>query len=205
MKKSKAERMKIGRDYLTETKWAVDHTFDLIAKHSRLLKELVKLSAPSVAVDTKEGAERLAWEKFRKNRVRIRSIGKKWQTQEFSASIMAGGILQIAKQGISIVFGGKPDPPCGRSIREVNLSDLIWAARNQAQHFEEGNFNSHTRDVFEKLATNHDYGAVRDAAFDLKNHIWEKKSLASNIISLLGWTSYKNYRDDMIEISIGDD
>jgi hypothetical protein len=192
--------LKQGTKYLQETKLAVGLALDLIEKRKQHIEKIVSLSGGVVA-DSAEEAERLAWEKYEKNRTKIEAYAKELTKKEFSTAVMAGAVLQIAKQGLSLVLSKKPEPSQGRQIRSVHSSDIIWAGRNQAIHFEEGHFHKHTYEIFDKLAINHGMRNVhRDISFDLRNPLWKKKSMALNVISLLEWSSYKHYHDDMVLI-----
>jgi hypothetical protein len=102
---------------------------------------------------------------------------------------ICGAILQIAKQGISIVHGGLANAPDGRNIGTLKIKDVIWHARNQAIHYEEGNSNQNVVNVF--LSLERDFGAD----FSLAQH--QKQSRAKQIIFLLGWNDYANYSNDM--------
>lgn len=102
---------------------------------------------------------------------------------------ICGAILQIAKQGMSIVNGGLPNTPDSRIIGTLKIKDIIWQARNQAIHYEEGNFKQPVIDVFTTLEQEHGIN------FSLAQH--QKQSRAKQIINLLNWNDYSNYSRDM--------
>src|SRR4051794_20405960 len=62
-------------------------------------------------------------------------------TQELLANltstyaVIAGAILQIAKQGLSLSHGPLGNCPAGRGIGSQTLSTVIWQGRNQAMHY----------------------------------------------------------------------
>jgi len=123
------------------------------------------------------------------------------QVAELQASIgahqqatqaIAGGVLQIAKQGISLVHGRKARAPEGRKIGSLPIRDIIWEARNQALHFEEGRFNNPVIEVFEALERE------RGTEFSLAVH--GRKSRAKQVLRLLGWSSFEDYARDMSEL-----
>jgi len=105
---------------------------------------------------------------------------------EFSQATIAGALLQIAKQGISLVHNGLTICPDGRLIGSEPLKNIIWQGRNQSMHFEEGNYNISVQDCFHNLET------ICDAKFQLSN-----KNLAFEMVTLLGWKSYEDYKNDM--------
>ena len=112
--------------------------------------------------------------------------------KEISVQALAGAILQIAKQGISIVGGNPANCPAGRSIGRENLKNVIWQARNQSMHWEVNSFYSPVQTCFENLYL--DFGA------DYQLHSSSPKSLAKQILHLLKWTSYESYESDMLSL-----
>lgn len=102
---------------------------------------------------------------------------------------IAGSILQVAKQGISIVYGGLQAAPEGRKIGTLPVRDIIWQARNQALHFEDGTFNAPVTKVFATLA------AEQGPLFSLTLHAHQSR--AKQVLDLLGWSTYAAYLQDM--------
>ena len=66
---------------------------------------------------------------------------------------------------------------------------IIWQARNQAIHFEEGNFHQKVIDVFTILELEN------GPDFALVQH--QGQSRAKQIINLLGWNDYALYSSDI--------
>ena len=102
---------------------------------------------------------------------------------------IAGAIFQIAKQGISIVHGGLGAAPAGRSIGTVPIRDIIWQARNQSMHYEEGRFKKAVIDTFAELEIE------QGSQFSLSTHSMQNR--AKQVLDLLGWSDYVNYIEDM--------
>ena len=93
---------------------------------------------------------------------------------------LAGALLQIAKQGISMRHGGLSSCPDGRIVGSTEpLKNVIWQARNQSVHYEEGKYHKSVVDCFSNLAS--DFGP----RFALGS-----KNLALDVIEILGWRSY---------------
>ena len=103
-----------------------------------------------------------------------------------SLAIIAGAVLQIAKQGISINFKSLKNCPVGRTIGRESIKNIIWQGRNQAMHFEEGNYRNGVINCFKNLEM--DFGN----RFKLAD-----KNLAYDVLTLLGWESYSAYERDM--------
>lgn len=107
---------------------------------------------------------------------------------QVAVQAICGAILQIAKQGVSLVHGGLAAAPSGRLVGTSYLKEIVWQARNQALHYEDGNFNPQVLALFAALEASH------GAAFSLAAH--RQKSLAKQVVHLLGWTTYESYLTD---------
>lgn len=114
-------------------------------------------------------------------------VQEKLQVRKFSRESIAGSLLQYAKQGISIVHDGLRVCPSGREIGGQELKNVIWQSRNQSLHWEEGRFRSHVTQCFDDLATEVDR---KFADFTVRN-------MAFDVVELLGWRSYADFRNDM--------
>lgn len=114
-----------------------------------------------------------------------------------SASVEAasGALLQLAKQSMALVHRDSlgqqklAECPPGRPIGSQPLRDVIWFARNQAIHWEEGNYRSPTLACFAKLES--DFGAK----FYLDADVRQSRAFA--VCELLGWRSYARFDEDM--------
>ncbi len=127
-------------------------------------------------------------DRFHKN-VETETAAQQVTAHEFSISALAGSLLQYGKQGISLHFGkNRVGCPDGRVVVGMPLHEIIWQARNQALHWEEGAFHAPTATCFEKLAAN------ASPVFGQ----YKYRSLAYEIISLLGWKSPNEFRQDML-------
>jgi hypothetical protein len=113
------------------------------------------------------------------------------QTHNYSIQTLCAGLLQIAKQGISIVHNGLATCPSGRQIGPQNLKDVIWQARNQTFHYEEGNCRTQIVNVFNTLSNN----------FDTVFLNFNTQNLAFEIVKILGWTNYTKYKTDILTLA----
>lgn len=112
--------------------------------------------------------------------------------KEFSLKTLAGSILQIAKQGISIVHSSLQNCPTGKSIGQETLKNVIWQGRNQALHFEDASFNQSVTQCFNNLEQ--DFGIN----FCLSPASPENKALY--VLEILDWETYEKYEADMDSI-----
>lgn len=113
-------------------------------------------------------------------------------THQHATQAITGAILQIAKQGISVVHGGLAAAPEGRRIGSLPIRDIIWQARNQSLHFEDGSFNKAVTTLFSVLEAEH------GPQFSLAQHA--KQSRAKQVLGLLRWDSYEHYLNDMVTL-----
>jgi len=106
----------------------------------------------------------------------------------FSCSAQSGSVLQYAKQGISLVHAGPSACPEGRSVGSQSLKNVIWQGRNQAIHWEEGRLNTVVQTCFQTLA----------AEFHPRFSDFQSRSLAFEVVELLGWRDYAAFERDML-------
>lgn len=199
--------------YITETEYATKHLLDLALREEDELGKLLDKIAPLEArhsvhkwdYQTSEwhddfsdayvmGAfHRMAKAAAEKEEVeaKIARLQALIGTRQSSIQAICGAVLQIAKQGISIVHGGL-NGPAGRTVGATTLRDIIWQARNQAIHSEEGDFRPPIVQTFSELEAN--FGNQ----LSLTQH--PKQSRAKQVLKLLEWDSYDNYERDMTSL-----
>ncbi len=111
-------------------------------------------------------------------------------TRSFSRAAMASTILQFAKQGISFVHGELKNAPPGRLIHSLPISEIIWMARNQGLHWEDGSFTKGVNDCFQSLA-------AHEGVFGN----YTNQSMGFEVISLLGWRDCQRFEADLLSLS----
>ena len=117
----------------------------------------------------------------------IDSIKEQISAHQFSIESLSGALLQHAKQGISLQHNGLQNCSDGRLIGTQPLKDVIWQGRNQAIHWEEGNFNQKVIDCFQKL----------EQDIDIKFAGYTTKCMAFDVVELLGWNNKSDFDRDM--------
>jgi hypothetical protein len=110
-------------------------------------------------------------------------------THQHSVQAISGAILQIAKQGISLVFGSLSAAPTGRLLGSLPVRDVIWQARNQSMHYEDGAPKKPLLEVFSMLEKE------QGSQFSIAMHA--KQNRAKQVIDVLGWVGYESYLRDM--------
>jgi hypothetical protein len=122
-------------------------------------------------------------------RIEAAQLNVQMAIHDASVKGLCGAVLQIAKQGISTVHGGLNACPSGRNIGQEGLANIVWQARNQAIHYEEGKFHPAVVQCFQKLEQDH--------GTDFSLTLNKGKNLAFRAIELLGWKTYADYEKDM--------
>ncbi len=115
---------------------------------------------------------------------------------QLTTQTLCGSILQIAKQGITLVHGSflthdsyTIGTPPGRILAPLTLRDIIWQSCNQAVLCKEENYQQPVIDLFAELELSH------GPQFSLSRH--PRQSRAKQIIQLLEWLNYGTYIADM--------
>lgn len=157
---------------------------EAVAMNSELFDDDPML-ATAIHWDTYFGVDK---ERYYKD-AELRSLTDSLAAKELSTSALAGSLLQYAKQGISLQYGRqKTGCPAGRNIGSQAISEIIWQARNQALHWEDGSFSQSVQDCFLKLA------AEVDPIFAG----YTGRCFAFDVVGLLGWRSFADLERDLL-------
>jgi hypothetical protein len=129
-----------------------------------------------------------------------------------SNATICGSIVQIAFMGIKSFSKNSIIPPIfdkyisaskngrqifcvGKEVSGLPTGIIIYAARNQYNHMDEGSLNPLSTFVFKTLAEYQTGGKYKNPAFDLANSMLNNYS--HNILALLEWNDYETYLADM--------
>lgn len=204
--------------YLTDTEYAVRGLIELITAEEKQLAQLQSqyggLSVKEKILNQdlsdapwndnvtpiQEQATAIAAYKTREELAdlgeRIEALQNSIDAKRVSIDALCGAFLQIAKQGISTIHSGLSGCPDGRSIGTgtgvEKLKNVIWQARNQSMHYEEGNYRQDLINCFAKLEIS--YGNKFSLALNVG------KNLAHDVIQELGWKDYLRYESDMASL-----
>lgn len=167
------EEIELSKDYLLEFFKSRDQ-FSPNANHyySELMKRIESLDKKITDITGKDDKTRLDDS--------LKSIGA---TDE-SMSTLAGTILQIAKQTISLRHNEKPNINA-RQIGTQNIVDVIWEGRNHSVHWEEGEPRPNVRNMFDSLYK--DFGTQFVAG----------RNNSLSILGVLDWKSTSNVTNDL--------
>lgn len=201
-------------EYLNRTESAARRLFDGINDYISILPTALGVTfVTSEPYGPKQDAEYAAWKaKNAKRLLAAREAEQRYLAESFALDTLCGSVLQVAAKAIEIYGQSNPIPETfrgivqpklskfciGRDVRTVPLGLIIYAARNQHTHFNDGKLREPSATVFKRLATEHGYGGRQqfsDPAFDVDNP--RLVSLASNVTGLIEWRSYESYIGDM--------
>lgn len=102
-----------------------------------------------------------------------------------SMSSLAGAVLQIAKQALSIRHSGKPSVAGARKIGTQSVVEVIWEGRNHAMHWDEGDPKEKVKNMLNTLEK--DFNVTIEAG----------KNNCLSILGALDWKSPENVMSDL--------
>ena len=197
--------------YLEDTEYAVRGLISLIGNEESRLRDLQRqlevshnernrarsilfIGAPPSAFgeDTTpyfENRARDAEKKVAEIEHNIAQLQGTIDAKAFSVRALAGSVLQIAKQGIVVARGGLAQCPDGRLLGKEPLKNVIWQGRNQAMHWDDGDYKQAVKTCFANLE--------RDFGLQFCISSSPAVSLAKTVIDLLNWTDFDGYLSDM--------
>lgn len=200
--------------YVTETAFAVGGLFSLIGDDESVLSDKkgildtarrrriraqsilhVEATTTGLGEDTRPYFEKKVRDARRESieiEAEIVALEATILAKETSVQALAGAVLQIAKQGIAVVRGDLATCPPGRSVGRDTLKNVIWQGRNQSMHWEENAFHPPVITCFANLHL--DFGS------EFRLPTTAPRSLAKQVLRVLGWTDYKSYEHDLVSL-----
>jgi hypothetical protein len=206
--------MQSAVEYLAKTESAVRKLFDGVDTYLEVLhSNTVPVFVTSTPPGPQFGAEYDAWTRANASDLEaLREAERIFLAESFALDTLCGAIFQVAEKvlecysenelipcGLEGVVDARGAKFCiGRPVRTLPLGLVIYAARNQHTHFNDGKLREPSATVFERLAISHGYQSeapFRDPAFDLRNP--SLVSYACNVLTLIGWRTYDLYYRDL--------
>jgi len=102
-----------------------------------------------------------------------------------SMSSLAGAVLQISKQSLSLRYSGKPNITGARQIGSQSVVEVIWEGRNRAMHWDDGEPKERVRNMLNALST------------DLGITIESGKNNCLSILGALEWKTPGKVESDL--------
>lgn len=161
-----------------------------------------------------------SWYKENCNEIeKRRKAEAKYIDETFAQSVLCGSIVQIAAMAIKKYSPKQPIPSewrqvrnigsatkyfIGRTVREIPIGLLIYATRNQHNHYDDETIREPASTIFQRLSkvesSPNNAATYMDPAFDLQN--LNVIHYASNITALMEWRSYDRYISDMKDMLV---
>jgi hypothetical protein len=102
-----------------------------------------------------------------------------------SMSTLAGAVLQIAKQSLSLRYSGKPTISGAITIGSQSIIEVIWEGRNHAMHWDEGAPKKMVKDMLNALEV------------DFNTTVALGSNNCLSILGALDWKTAKNVESDL--------
>lgn len=199
-------------EYLKQTEFAMRQLFDSLNYYRNKIKEAHE-TLPHFEYcgrDDEEYIKKREEEYFEQHKEQ-NELGNQLLNEALglkdSQAVICGSILQIAHMGISkfstfdgdclILTNKQKKFGIGREIHNIPLGLIIYAGRNQYNHFDE-EVRQPTQKLFDLIATRNNEFDYKDPCFNLELEAIDIYS--HNIIGLIGWGNYEDYEKDMIEM-----
>ena len=182
--------------YLEQTEFAVRHALAGVEQCENLLRGLTPPSQARTEDDVKRYMER----------------AEMYFGRSFSEASLCGLLLQVAFMGVYLYSGNDTIPAdctgflgpsrkairfcIGRRVHGIPAGLLIYAARNQFNHWDDESFDVPTSQVFGALMAAHMNNPLFDMAYSM-NYPYRTLKADHVVLNELRWTSYAAYDTDM--------
>lgn len=201
--------------YLVDTEFAMKNLFDLVTHENKQITSLkaemkvhqdrankIMSDAYYVTDQDVDDLETPGMHAIRHGYVRhlnaanavrdqIVKLTASFQAKDFSVQALCGSVLQIAKQGISIVHGKNAPYGITEPLSGEFVYNIILQGRNQSMHYEEGKYRAPVVSCFQNL----------QQAFGSDLDITTGGNKAKYIVfHVLGWRTYNNYLGTMTQL-----
>jgi len=143
---------------------------------------------------------------------RYLEVAEKYFGYSYSESTLCGSVLQVAFMGIYLFSQNttipdnctnfvKPNQKAvkfcvGRLVHNIPIGLVVYAGRNQFNHWDDESFDFPTSQVFNALLMAYYENPLFDMAYELN---YPERTIKANhlVLNELHWTSYDRYLTDM--------
>lgn len=211
--------METIKDYLAKTESAARKLFEGIDYYIQILENVETPIFVCNHVDDATFKKKLeAWSQKNEQLINEHVAAQnKFVDEMFAESTLCGAVLQIAATGIK-KFSKNTEIPekfqsikniqyakkycIGRIVNNVPIGLIIYAGRNQYNHFTDGLLREPSRSIFNKIAYVEPSCFVKEAYLEPGLNIENEgiENYSSNITHLLGWRNYQSYGNDMLNL-----
>lgn len=204
--------MMTSTEYMRQTEFAVRQLFDSLSHYHDLLEKEMTIRPVFSTTGCNESEH---WEQakkfFNENKIlndEANKLSSELLGLKDSQALICGSILQVAFTAISkfstydgeclvlknknVKFG------IGREVYNIPLGLVIYAGRNQYNHWDDEKPHNQTKKLFDLIATRNNELNYKDPCFniDLENI----DIYSHNILGLIGWKNYEDYEKDMVDM-----
>lgn len=188
-----------AKKYLQQTENAIRQLLNSAIAYETLIEKWISSSQTKNPIITKRNLEDL----------------NEYLGLQFSQATLCGSILQVAFMGIdrfstnTVVLpkclkskdeNKIPTKFCiGRIVHDIPIGMLIYAGRNQYNHWDDENLNSKNTQVFNALLQAYYNDPLFDLVYDLNYPDRQPKSHYI-VLNELKWRDYDTYIQDMTEL-----
>ena len=198
-------RPKTPQEYLLQTEHAVRHLYEGIASCWAYYQQALKHWDISKIGQSQTPENKAALSRYLE-------LATKYFDLKFSEGAFAGSILQIAAMGIRYFSRNESIPEScreivparskaiqfciGKELYGLPIGLIIYAARNQYNHWDDESPHEITTNVFNVLSRSFKENTFADLAFSLSN---PSITVYANEVLLvaLGWITYEKYVSEM--------
>ncbi len=161
--------MQSAHDYITKTESAVRKLFDGIDTYLQVLRASpVPIFMTASPLGPEFDAEFEVWAASHKDQNDAAAEARRhFLAESFALDTLCGALLQVAQKALECYSTNTSIPPSfavvvkpgsakfcvGRLVRGVPLGLVVYAARNQHTHFNEGPLREPSATVFERLVS----------------------------------------------------
>lgn len=205
------------KEYMDGHEVAVRQLFDSLAYYRKLIKQsippgftsdMVPLPVDAASEDIKKAFCGYCDEhpEFRKKQEEANKGSMVYKANVLAHVTICGSILQVAHMaiyifskyngGCQVLTGNHKRFGIGRKVNSLPLGLIIYAGRNQYNHWWDQKPRKATQEIFDLIAI-HNLKGGKDPAFNLEI---KNLNISSNILGLIGWETYKDYEKDIIDM-----
>lgn len=194
-----------ARAYIAETRYALERLFETLGQRQRVFAQIAEEVSSiddekdlhqGIFMDRDQWSHNANWhyvryvetleslnearrellsDRVRQDRMQqlLARLGATGQAME----VLAGSVLQLAKQTLSFRFGAKGNVPSGSLLGSQPITGVIWEGRNHAMHWEEGRKGTPAHNMLLTLQA------------DGLASVQQNKNNSLAILDALGWSS----------------
>lgn len=191
--------------YIAETRYALERLFETLGQRQRVFAQIAEEVSSiddekdlhqGIFMDRDQWSHNANWhyvryvetleslnearrellsDRVRQDRMQqlLARLGATGQAME----VLAGSVLQLAKQTLSFRFGAKGNVPSGSLLGSQPITGVIWEGRNHAMHWEEGRKGTPAHNMLLTLQA------------DGLASVQQNKNNSLAILDALGWSS----------------